>query len=547
MKTQKDRIPVLTYGFLALILALITMYAIQVIMPFITPIFFAAVLAAVTWKYFALACSWQQYLKVPLPGRVSWHSLTDQQSSAVYHALAWCAVGVVELFAYIKLPTLHRWEENEHRGRLPAKLAWVDQPDWLFRFNIALAALIAYGLMRLIVLVVRLPKLQQWQMRPLLTGRRIMAFVFSTLIMLMIVLPVLFIMSIVIAQSVVVLSDLTSVMNGDMQTEEFGLAVMLLDAKEWTLVHLPEFMAKELREYLAAVPIVDFGSGMGKMLLGFFQQTTKTVFGLVAASAVVWMALYAWFVWGPTFLREVQYYLPMDDEHEERFFLEFVQMSRAIVFGTLIVGGVQGLVDGLVLMYFDVPGAMLWMFVMMILAIIPGIGINLVMIPLAIMVMMTTSLSDGFIILGIALFVGTVDGPIRAQLMGSFSELNEWFILFSSLGGMLIYGPIGVLIGPIMWALFIEGLKIAKFEVEEIKKRRALEQQALMQKELEETARCLRKAAEKDRQQRRERMLGKFRRPRNRPLDRMMQVEFVIVYDKAGDGSVGRLPRSVRA
>jgi hypothetical protein len=54
-----------------------------------------------------------------------------------------------------------------------------------------------------------------------------------------------------------------------------------------------------------------------------------------------------------------------------------------------------------------------------------------------------------------ALVVGTVDNVLRPKLVGSDTELHELFIFFSTLGGLLMFGFMGFVIGPIIAALFV--------------------------------------------------------------------------------------------
>jgi predicted PurR-regulated permease PerM len=52
------------------------------------------------------------------------------------------------------------------------------------------------------------------------------------------------------------------------------------------------------------------------------------------------------------------------------------------------------------------------------------------------------------------LVVGSIDNVLRPRLVGRDTEMHDLMILFSTLGGLIAFGPIGFIIGPIIAALF---------------------------------------------------------------------------------------------
>jgi hypothetical protein len=59
-----------------------------------------------------------------------------------------------------------------------------------------------------------------------------------------------------------------------------------------------------------------------------------------------------------------------------------------------------------------------------------------------------------------ALIVGSVDNLLRPRLVGRDTEMHDLMILFSTLGGIAAFGPMGFLIGPILAAVFIASWEI---------------------------------------------------------------------------------------
>ena len=93
---------------------------------------------------------------------------------------------------------------------------------------------------------------------------------------------------------------------------------------------------------------------------------------------------------------------------------------------------------------------------MAVLSIIPGIGGALVWVPAAVILVATGGVWRG---IGLAAFcgliVGSVDNVLRPILVGRDTQMHELMIFFSTLGGLLFFGAMGFIVGPILAALFV--------------------------------------------------------------------------------------------
>jgi predicted PurR-regulated permease PerM len=135
---------------------------------------------------------------------------------------------------------------------------------------------------------------------------------------------------------------------------------------------------------------------------------------------------------------------------------KFVSVTRATLKGTVLIGLVQGVLGGLAFWVVGIDGAIFWGTVMTVLSIIPGVGGALVWVPAAIILAATGAFWKA---LGLALFcslvVGSVDNVLRPILVGRDTRMHELLIFFSTLGGLLAFGVMGFILGPILTALFL--------------------------------------------------------------------------------------------
>jgi predicted PurR-regulated permease PerM len=89
-------------------------------------------------------------------------------------------------------------------------------------------------------------------------------------------------------------------------------------------------------------------------------------------------------------------------------------------------------------------------------SLIPGIGAAVVWLPASIILIMGASYAKGVgLLLFGALVISSIDTFLRPRLVGKDTRMHELLILFGTLGGILMFGPVGIIIGPILAALLV--------------------------------------------------------------------------------------------
>ena len=103
-----------------------------------------------------------------------------------------------------------------------------------------------------------------------------------------------------------------------------------------------------------------------------------------------------------------------------------------------------------------IPSAVFWGTIMAVLSIIPGIGTALVWGPAVIILAASGNyLKAAGLGIFCALAVGSIDNLLRPILVGKDTQMHELMIFFGTLGGIIMFGVVGMIIGPIVAALFI--------------------------------------------------------------------------------------------
>jgi predicted PurR-regulated permease PerM len=221
--------------------------------------------------------------------------------------------------------------------------------------------------------------------------------------------------------------------------------------ERWPVVRQLEPYREEILAKLALLV-----EGIGNFVFRSLSATTRGTLTFFFQFFLLVYTMFFLLMDGGALLRRILYYLPLGHEDEMRMVDRFVSVTRATLKGTLIIGVIQGTLAGLALAAAGVQGAVFWGTVMVVLSIIPGIGTGLVWGPAAIYLAASGRPTAGILVAVFCLLVvGSVDNFLRPRLVGKDVKMHDLLILFSTLGGLLLFGVAGFIIGPIVAALFV--------------------------------------------------------------------------------------------
>jgi len=208
---------------------------------------------------------------------------------------------------------------------------------------------------------------------------------------------------------------------------------------------------------------------------GYFQQITKSLSSIIFNSVksitqnslrfilmtfIMLYTLYYFLKDGPKILKRLMHLSPLGDKYETMLYERFTSTTRATLKSTLIVGGIQGFLSGMLFWITGIQGAFVWGVIMVIIAIIPAIGTPVVLIPAAIIMLVLGNVWQGITLLIGALVVSFIDNLIRPPLVGKDIQMHPLVVFFATLGGLIIFGVSGFVIGPIIAALYTSIMSI---------------------------------------------------------------------------------------
>ena len=130
--------------------------------------------------------------------------------------------------------------------------------------------------------------------------------------------------------------------------------------------------------------------------------------------------------------------------------------ARSTLKVTLLIGGIQGILGGIVFFITNIEGALIWGLLMIVMAIVPVVGCSVIWGPAGVLMLLTGHIWEGVLILvfGVAV-ISMIDNLLRPVLIGKDVEMHPLLIFLSTLGGIVLFGFSGFVIGPIITSLLL--------------------------------------------------------------------------------------------
>lgn len=134
---------------------------------------------------------------------------------------------------------------------------------------------------------------------------------------------------------------------------------------------------------------------------------------------------------------------------------------NSVVRGYLVVGLIHGLAAGIGLTIFGVPNATLWGIIVAIAALIPAVGATTVYLPSIIYLFLQghPGAAAGLWAWWLAMIM-LIDNILTPRLVSRGARIHPFAVFVAVLGGIGFFGPIGFLIGPLVFSLFFALLDI---------------------------------------------------------------------------------------
>ncbi len=214
-----------------------------------------------------------------------------------------------------------------------------------------------------------------------------------------------------------------------------------------------------------------FDDTVNKITNAFVAWVSKFVIQLptfMIQTFVFFFLLFYFFRDGYMIMQKIKEYIPLKKVHQKNILNRFGSVTKALVYGHIITAMIQGLAGGIGFFIFGVKGPIFWGFIMGLLALLPIGGAAIVWVPAGLLQILLGADTGqdmliwkglGLLIYGL-LFISTIDNFIRPKIIGHHAEIHPAIILLGLIGGIVVFGPVGLFIGPLILALLLTFIEI---------------------------------------------------------------------------------------
>lgn len=228
-----------------------------------------------------------------------------------------------------------------------------------------------------------------------------------------------------------------------------------------------------LQNFLKSSSIIteEFSQQIGSTVNSFLQSSTHSLLNMVTSFILnlpilllkLVVTLFTFFFVlrdKENFLTYIKDLLPFSKQLEKELVKCTGEVAFSVLYGQILIGILQGLVVGLGFIIFGVPNAPLLMILAIFVGIFPIVGPFLVWIPVSIYLIAS---GNGLSAIGVIIF-GSIasigDNFLRPIVVSKKTSLNPLFALIGMIGGLLLFGVLGIILGPLIIAYFLIFLEL---------------------------------------------------------------------------------------
>jgi predicted PurR-regulated permease PerM len=178
---------------------------------------------------------------------------------------------------------------------------------------------------------------------------------------------------------------------------------------------------------------------------------------------ITFFALFFFFRDRDLFLRGARRLMPLSAKETDAIFSRVEDALYATVFGEILIAILQGVLGGIMFWILGLPAPVLWGFVIGVLGFLPVVGAWMVWVPAAVYLMMQGEWIKGFVLIGWGILALTLlTTLLYPKLVGDRLRLHTLLVFIAIIGGIMAFGTVGIILGPLVLALTVSLIDIWK-------------------------------------------------------------------------------------
>jgi len=237
-------------------------------------------------------------------------------------------------------------------------------------------------------------------------------------------------------------------------------SLQTINLSEILIKILPNFLSTEFSSTIAG----SLNTFISKALAYGLSKSGDFILNLPTFLLKLFVAIFIFFFALKDGKRAIEYIKSLElleKENQEKFFIQFKNITYSVLMGQVVVGIIQGLIAGLGYFIFKVPNALILTLFTILVSIIPFIGAWLGWVPVVIYLFAVGRPEAGFglLIYGL-LIVSLIDNVLRTIIVSRRTKINSAIVIIGMIGGLFAFGVLGLIIGPLVLAYVLLVIEI---------------------------------------------------------------------------------------
>ncbi len=225
-----------------------------------------------------------------------------------------------------------------------------------------------------------------------------------------------------------------------------------------------EIDAKSIQNSVTSA-VKDISLFLTKQLRAVIQTIVTNLLSFLLHFLLMILIIYHIFKDGERFKNYLLSLLPFPKSQQELILDKFHEMGRAIIIGNGLSGIIQGILGGFAFYLFDLGSPIIWGTVMGFLAFLPVIGASVVFIPATIVLLLHGETGASFLyFIYNASYSAFIEYFIKPKLIGQGMRMNTVFVFIGILGGLKLWGILGIVYGPFILTIVFTLFEIYRLE-----------------------------------------------------------------------------------
>ena len=202
--------------------------------------------------------------------------------------------------------------------------------------------------------------------------------------------------------------------------------------------------------------ISDIGRAVGLFLYDQARSIASNTLSFLASFFLMLLVIFFLLIDGPKLVQFLIDLSPLPDDQDAQLIGKFNDMAGAILVGNGLCGVIQGVAGGTIFWLFGLQSAFLWGVIMSLLAFLPIIGIGAVFIPTVIFLFLKGRIGASlFFLVFYLLLSGGVEYLLKPRVVGKRVQMHTLVVFLSLIGGLKIFGILGIIYGPLIATAFL--------------------------------------------------------------------------------------------